>query len=73
MAVTYDCVDVVSCGGPASESGGGGGGGDGVGEWLGVMGLGEVWLSGRLSGEFTSEGISSSVGTVAGRFVWGMG
>ena len=32
-----------------SESGGGGGGGDGVGEWLGVIGLAKMCLIGGLS------------------------
>ena len=50
MTTTSGCVDVVGCGGPVSESrGGGGGGGDGVSEWLGVIDLGEVWLSGGSS------------------------
>ena len=39
---TSGCVDVVGCDRSVCESGGGGGGGDGVGEWSGVMGLGEV-------------------------------
>ena len=90
MAASSGWVDVLGCGGPISDSGGGGGGGDvcgsgdgdgggggdGVGEWSGVMGLGEVWLSGGLSGwwcEFTSKGISASVGAVTGRSAWGMG
>ena len=51
MTTTSGCVDVVSCGGPVTESSGGGGGGDGVGEWSGVIGLGEVWVSGGLSGQ----------------------
>ena len=80
MTTTSGCVDVVSCGGPFFESGGGGGGGDGsgggdgVGEWSGVIGLGEVWLSGGLSGqgcEFRSG--SPSVGEMAGRLAWGTG
>ena len=56
------------------DGGGDGGGGDGVGEWSGVIGLGEVWLSGGLSGrgcEFRSG--SPSVGVVAGNSAWGMG
>ena len=50
MTTTSSCLDAIGCGGTFSESGGGGGGGDGVGEWSGVIGLGEVWLSGGLSG-----------------------
>ena len=82
MAVTSGCVDAVSCGGPTTESGGGGcggdggGGGDGVGEWSGVIGLGEVWLSGGLSGrgcEFMSKDISASVGAEVGRSAWSTG
>ena len=71
MTTTSSCVNVVGCGGPVSESGGGGGG---VGEWSGVIGLGEVWLSGGFSGrgcEFRSG--SPSVGAVAGRLAWGTG
>ena len=64
MTTTSGCLDVVICGRYFSESGGGGGGGegggggDGVGEWSRVIGLGEVWLSGELSGrgfEFMSK------------------
>ena len=49
-----DTVGADGCGGACSESGGGGGGGEGcggegVGEWSGVIGLGEVWVSGGLS------------------------
>ena len=64
MIVASSCGDVRGaevgavgadgCGGACSESGGGGGGGgggDGVGEWLGVIGLGEVWVSGGLLGQ----------------------
>ena len=51
MTTTSDCLDATGCGGPCSKSGGGGGGGDGVGEWSGVIGLGEVWVSGGLSGQ----------------------
>ena len=60
---TSDYVDVVGCDRSVCESGGGGGGGDGggsgdgVGEWSGVMGLGEV-----------SCGIASE-----GRLAWGSG
>ena len=43
-----DVIGVDGCGGSCSESGGGGG--DGVGEWSGVIGLGEVWVNGGLSG-----------------------
>ena len=88
-----DTVGADGCGGVFSESGGGGGGGDGgggdgVGEWLGVIGLGEVWLSNALSGrrgESKSENIwlicramsstfsSPPVGAVAGRSAWGTG
>ena len=66
MTTTSGCLDAVGCDGTFSESGGGGGGGDGgcggdgVGEWLGAIGLGEVWVSGVLSGrggESTSENI----------------
>ena len=68
MTTTSGCLDAASCGGPCFESGGGaggggggdGGGGDGVDEWSGVIGLGEVWVSGGLSrqgGESKSENI----------------
>ena len=73
MTTTSGCVDVVSCGGRVSKSGSGGGG-DGVGKWSGVIGLGEVWLSGGSSGrgcDFRSG--SPSVGAVAGRSSWGIG
>ena len=57
MTTTFGCVDAVGCGRPFSESGGGGGGGgngggggDGVGEWSGVIGFGEAWLSSGSSG-----------------------
>ena len=87
MTTTSSCLDVAGCGGPFSESRGGGGGGDGVGEWSGVIGLGEVWVSGGLlgwGGESKSENIwliframsssfsSPPVGVVAGRLVWGI-
>ena len=49
MTTTSGCLDAAGCGWSFSESGGGGGG-DGVGEWSGVIGLGEVWLNGGLSG-----------------------
>ena len=51
-------IGADGCGGPVSQSGGGGGGGDGgggggggdgVGEWSGVIGLGEVWVIEGLS------------------------
>ena len=77
MTTTSSCLDAAGCGGPFSESGGGGSGGDGgdgVGKWSGVIGLGEVWLSGGLLGrgcEFMSSTISPSVGAVAGRSAWG--
>ena len=79
MNTTSGCLDAAGCGGPFSELGGGGGGGedgggDGVGEWSGVIGLGEVWLSGGSSSrgcEFRSG--SPSVGAVAGRLAWGIG
>ena len=50
-----DVIGADGCGGACSELGGGGGGGDGcggegVGEWSGVITLGEVWVSGGLSG-----------------------
>ena len=45
-----DAGCAASCGGAFSKLGGGGGG-DGVGEWSGVSGLGEVWVSGGLSGQ----------------------
>ena len=50
-----DAIGADGCGGACSESGGGGGGedgggGDGVGEWLGVIGLVEVRPRGGLSG-----------------------
>ena len=82
MEATSGCVDVLIYGGLVSDSGvggdggDGGGGGDGFGEWSRVTGLGEVWLSGGLSGwwfEFTSKFISTSVGVVAGRSAWGTG
>ena len=52
--VEVNAIDADGCGGACYESGGGGGGGDGgggegVGEWLGVIGLGEVWVRGGLS------------------------
>ena len=91
MTTTFGCLDAASCGGPCSESGGGGGGGDGggdgVGEWSGVIGLGEVWVSGGFSGwggesnsekiwlicRFMSSSFSSPpVGAAAGRLVWGV-
>ena len=77
-----DVVGADGCGGACSESGGGGGGGEGVGEWSGVIGLEEVWVSGGLSGwggESKSENIwliwrfmsssfsSPPVGAVAGK------
>ena len=80
MTTTFGCLDATGCGGPCFESGGGGG--DGVGEWSGVIGLGEGWASGGLlgrGGESKSENISlicramsssfssPPVGTVAGR------
>ena len=50
-----DAVGNVGCGGVGSGaaswirgSKSGGGGGDGVGEWLGVIGLVEMWSSGGL-------------------------
>ena len=50
-----DATGADGCGVACSQlgvDGGGGdsGGGDGVGEWSGVIGLGEVWVSGGLSG-----------------------
>ena len=65
MTATSTFLDAPGCGGPCSESGGDGGGGyggggDGVDEWSGVIVLGEVWVSGRLSrwgGESKSENI----------------
>ena len=55
MTTTSGCLDATGCGGTCSKSGGGGGGGDGGGgggvdEWSGVIGLGEVWVSGGLLG-----------------------
>ena len=58
MTAASGCLDAGCAAGygeVCSESGGGGGGGDGdggdgVGEWSGVIGLGEVWVSGGLSG-----------------------
>ena len=44
-----DVVSADGCGGFCSELRGGGGGGDGVGEWLGLIGLVEVRSRGRLS------------------------
>ena len=44
-----DAVGADGRGGVCSESGGGGGGGDGVGEWLGLIGLVEVRSRGGLS------------------------
>ena len=44
-----DAVGVDGSGGVCSESRGGGGGGDGVGEWLGLIGLVEVRSRGGLS------------------------
>ena len=74
MTTTSGCVDVVSCGGPVSESGGGGGGGDGVGEWSRVIGLGEVWLSGGLLSRGCEFRLGyPSIGAVVGRSAWGMG
>ena len=49
MTTTSSCLDAAGCGGNFSELGVGGGG-DGIGEWSGVIGLGEVWLNGGLSG-----------------------
>ena len=51
-----DAASADGCGGACSKFGGGGGGGDGgggdgVGEWSRVIGLGEVWVSGGLSGQ----------------------
>ena len=43
MTSASGCLDVDGGGG------GDGGGGDGVGKWLSVIGLGEVWVSGGLS------------------------
>ena len=55
MTTSSGCLDAAGCGGPFSESGGGGGGGDGgggdgVGKCSRVIDLGEVWVSGGLSG-----------------------
>ena len=53
-----DAVGTDGCGGVGSSAAGcirgsklgvGGGDGDGVGEWLGVIGLVEMWSSGGLS------------------------
>ena len=56
--VEVDVVGADGCGGACSESGDGGV--DGVGEWSGVIGLGEVQVSSGLSGwggESNSENI----------------
>ena len=49
-ATKVDAVGADGCGGACSKSRGGSGGSDGVGEWSGVIGLGEFRVSGRLSG-----------------------